>query len=54
MITLWHQNSHDKILNAKYNINQKKSRVLFIFLRLYFEAATDLAIFYDFCMIGKY
>jgi len=37
-----HQNSHDEILNAKDNIDQKKLRVLLIFLKLYFEAASDL------------
>jgi len=42
MITLWHQNSHDETLNAKDKKNKKKLRNLFIYSKLYFEAASDL------------
>ena len=42
MIILWHQNSHDKALNAKDKKNKKKLRNLFIYTKLYFEAASDL------------
>ena len=46
MITLWHQNSHDETLNAKDKKNKKKLRNLFIYSKLYFEAALDLTEIY--------
>ena len=39
---LWHQNSHDESLNVRDKKNKKKSRNLFIYSKLYFEAASDL------------
>ena len=39
---LYHQNSHDEILNVKDNFEQKKLTLLYIYSKLYFEATPDL------------